>query len=304
MLLNPLVFFLILLGAFLLKQAGFFHEGDHRLVSKIVLNLTMPAAIVHAFIGFSDSLWLFLSVVLVGLFFTLLPYFAVFFITRNTPRAPRVFYLLNITGYNIGCFGMPFIQIFWGAQGAAVACMLDIGNSVMVTGGTYALTSTLLPAQGERVRAIDILKKFVTSIPFDVYTLVLILLAAGIQIPEVVGTLTAPLAEANSFLAMLMLGLMIQLPKTKAYRTAVMRLVAVRLCFSIVFSLLVFFLTPFPLYVRQVLAVLVFAPSSVIATVFTETCGGDPALAGFSNSVTVVLGLAIMSCLSVLLPLA
>jgi len=298
--LKPFAFLLILFGGYALKRAGLFHEGDHRLVSKIVLNLTMPAAVIHAFLDFQGQLGLFLGLILVGLVSTVLPYLLTFLMTKRVERARRIFLMVNASGFNVGCFGMPVIEGFWGASGAAIACMFDIGNSIMVTGGSYAFTSVLLPAEGTRIGLGAMVKKFLTSVPFDVYMLMLVLTAAGIAIPTPVGTVLEPLAQANSFAAMLMLGLMIQPPKQRGYLSAAARLILIRLGFSVLFSLLVYFFTPFDLYVRQILAVLLFAPSSVIATVYTEKCGGDPALAGFTNSITVIIGLIMMSCMSLL----
>ena len=46
-LLTPAAFIIIIFGAYFLKRGGFFGENDYRPVSKIVLNITLPAAVIH-----------------------------------------------------------------------------------------------------------------------------------------------------------------------------------------------------------------------------------------------------------------
>ena len=50
--LKPLSYVLVIAMGYLLKCAGFFGRDDHRLISKIMINITLPCAIVQAFDGF------------------------------------------------------------------------------------------------------------------------------------------------------------------------------------------------------------------------------------------------------------
>ena len=42
-------YILIICLAYFLKKIGFFKEGEHKTISKIVLNITLPAAILSSF---------------------------------------------------------------------------------------------------------------------------------------------------------------------------------------------------------------------------------------------------------------
>ncbi|MFR4007990.1 MAG: hypothetical protein ACLT0Y_00750 [Christensenellales bacterium] len=55
-------------------------------------------------------------------------------------RETQAFYMLNCSGYNIGAFTMPFVQNFLGTFSMVITCLFDMGNAVMCTGGTFALT--------------------------------------------------------------------------------------------------------------------------------------------------------------------
>lgn len=208
--------------------------------------------------------------------------------------------MLNNSGNNLGSFSLPIVQNFFGAAGGVLLCIFDIGNAIISVGTNYTLTASLLHTDGgdTRVAPRILAKRFFGSIPLDVYLVMLALMLLNIPIPTPVLELIDPLAAANPFLVMLMLGAMFQPRDWRRCLPETLRLVLIRLAFAAALSLVFFYLTPFPLEIRRVLAVLPFAPASVMAVIFTEKCGGDTALSSFANSVTVILSLVIMSTLS------
>ena len=89
-----------------------------------------------------------------------------------------------------------------------------------------------------------------------------------------------------------MVGAMFRVEAKPEYLWSAVRVLGVRLVASLVLAVAVFWLAPFSLAVRQGLAIMVFAPISVIAPAFTEKCGGDEGLASFINSLSILLGVA------------
>ncbi|MBP3524170.1 MAG: transporter [Clostridia bacterium] len=297
-LVKPLSYVLVIALGCLLRRAGFFGREDHRLISKIMINVTLPCTIVRALSGFSRDAQMF-WIVGIGFLCALLPMVLMYLTTRGVNTRLRAYRMLNIGGYNIGCFSLPLIEVFFGSTGVIAACMFDTGNAVMMTGGSYAMTSTLLKTGGgKRESAKDILMKFLKSAPFDTYMVMFILMALNVQLPEAVFTLVQPAANANAFLAMLMIGMMFEpsLERTLLAETA--RELAARYALAAVFALACFFLTPFDLVVRQTLVVLCFAPLSSLAPIYTDRCGSDTALASFTNSISIAVSLVAMLVLS------
>ncbi len=132
--------YLPLRSGYVLKRLGFFQAKEKRPSKKITLNITLPAAVITSFAGFQPEAQLYL-LILLGLGANLLFLAMGMLLGRNKDEATKVFYMNNCPGYNIGAFTMPFVQNFLGAFGMVVTCLFDMGNSVMCTGGTYALTS-------------------------------------------------------------------------------------------------------------------------------------------------------------------
>ncbi|MCI6267950.1 MAG: AEC family transporter [Clostridiales bacterium] len=297
---KPLSYVLLIVLGYVLKRAGFFGREDYRLMSRIMINITLPCTIVRAFSGFSRDPQMFL---IVGISFvcSMLPPILMYLATPGVDTRLRAYRMINIGGYNIGCFSLPLIEAFFGGTGVVAACMFDVGNAVMMTGGAYALTSTLLKTGGEtRESAGDILMKFLKSAPFDTYLIVFLLMALNVQLPEAVYTLAQPAANANAFIAMLMIGMMFEPAGDRTKLTEAARELAVRYAIAAVFALACYFLTPFSLIIRQTLVVLCFAPLSSLAPIYTDRCRSDTALASFTNSVSIAVSLVAMLALSMI----
>ena len=193
---------------------------------------------------------------------------------------------------------LALVQAFFGNTGVVAACMFDTGNAIMMTGGAYAMTSTLLKTGGEQRESVgDILMKFVKSLPFDAYMLMILLAALDVKLPSAVFTLTRPAGQANAFIAMMMIGMMFDPAGDKALLRETARELLGRYLFAAVSAALVFFCTPFELVVRQTLCIVCFAPLSSLAPIYTDRCHGDTALASFTNSVSIAVSLVIMLAL-------
>lgn len=297
-LLKPMSYVLVIILGYLLKRAGFFGKRDHQIVSKIVVNITLPCAFVQGFYGFErDTSMFFLS--LIGLLCAFLPVIYMYLTSKGKDTKLRAYRMVNISGYNIGCFSLPLVEVFFGGSGVVTSCMFDAGNAVMMTSGAYAVTSTLLKTGGKKETIGDILLKFFKSIPFDTYVVLFTLMAFNIPIPDAVFTLTKPAGQANGFLSMLMIGLMFEPAGDRALLRETARQMVCRYVFAALSAAACYFLlTPYSLAIRQTLAVLCFAPVGSLAPINTERCGGDVALASFTNSVSIAISLVCMMALS------
>ena len=294
---KPMSYVLVIMLGYLLKRAGFFGKDDHRLMGKIMVNITLPCTIIQAFDGFERDAKMFI-IVGIGFICAFMPILLMYLTTGRVEKRLRAYRMLNIGGYNIGCFSLPLVQAFFGNTGVVAACMFDTGNAIMMTGGAYAMTSTLLRTGGEERESVgDVLLKFVKSLPVDAYMMMIFLAALGVKIPSVVFTLTRPAGQANAFVAMLMIGMMFEPAGDRALLRETARELVWRYLFAAASAALVFFCTPFELVVRQTLCIVCFAPLSSLAPIYTDRCHSDTALASFTNSVSIAVSLIVMLAL-------
>ena len=288
---KALAFAAIIFLAFVLKKVGLFGPTDYRIMAKVVLNVTLPAAVIVSFATNTLDLSL-LLVSLLGCVCNVAMLFAGFLLGRGKSKGLRALSTVCASGYNIGAFALPFAQSFLGAPGMMSACLFDAGNAIMCTGGSYATADLLINGKGQNERLLPcILKKLASSTPFLTYTLMFLLSLCRVQIPTTVADFLQPIANANAFCAMFMIGLMFEIKLKKETLRTVLLTVLLRTVSAAALSAVCYFVLPLPLATRQALALIVFAPPAAIAPVFTERCGGDAGAASCVSSLCILTAL-------------
>ena len=293
-------FLLVICAGYLLRRLGIFGPREYDVLLRVVMNLTIPAAIVISFADFRMDLSL-LGVALLGLGLNVLMMALAAAMTRNRDRNTRILHLMNLCGYHVGCFALPFLQGFVGPYGVALACLFDVGNSLVATGGGYAVAESLL-REGER-RSFslgDTLKKLLRVVPFVTYLCLIVYTAAGLRVPGAVVTLLTPMANANAFAAMLMIGLMVDFRMERRERGTVLRVVGLRGVLSLLLAAGLYFLLPVGEETRRVLAILALSPISMLSSGFTAQLGGPVGTSAAINSIYAGFSVAAMSVLVVL----
>lgn len=280
--------FVIVMG-YVLKKKGFFAAKDFYLVSRIVIRITLPCAIISNFSNLTmDNSLLFLCVI--GVLANVIMVSIGYLLNLRSDGEKKAFDMINLSGYNIGNFTLPFVQSFLGPVGFAATSLFDAGNAVMCTGATYTLAS-IAKGTGEKVSPASIFKSLVSSLPFDAYVIMTVLAICKIPLPSVVTSFAGTVGSANAFLALLMIGIGFEIHMEKDKLTRIVRLMVIRYGVSFLLALAAFFLLPFPLEVRQAMTIVAFGPISSVATAFTGRIGGDVELSSAVNSLSIVLSI-------------
>lgn len=105
--------------ALVLKRVGWASIRDFPLVSRLVLSVTLPCALLTSFNEYTLDTAL-LSLVLIGLVATSAQQVIGYFLARRRGRREQAFAVLNSGSFNIGAFGMPYLSGFMGPQ--AILC--------------------------------------------------------------------------------------------------------------------------------------------------------------------------------------
>ena len=322
-LIQPVALLSIILVGYLFKRAGKFKNRDYRILQVALFNLVLPCAIVYSFAtNPHDSSMLWISVF--GFAVSFIPLVLIFLFTCHKPVQDRAFTMLNGSGFNIGCFCFPVVQTFLGSAAIVPAAMFDIGNCVMVAAGTNVMTQTLLhihpgktldeqyqghapvlpyakPKDKDARRLArhallrNVAKGFFGSVPFDTYLVMIVLMFANVKIPDVVATFVEPFANANSFISMLMVGMLMDLPAAGDDVKKLLKIIGLRLPFGLLFAVCAWFVLPFGANVREAVVMCCLAPIAVFSTLFTDEVLGNAKLAGFSLSVSAIIGLIMMT---------
>lgn len=280
---------IIVLG-YLLKKIGFFKQEDFTILSRITIRITLPATIVTSFAGKEiDPSMLSLTFLAIGC--GLIYVFMGYMINRKKSKEQQAFEMLNLPGYNIGTFVIPFAQSFLGPLGVIAVSLFDTGNAVICLGGAFSLASMVKDGSGFSAKRI--IKALAKSVPFVFYIVMLIVNLAKVRIPDFVVSFAGTIGSANAFMAMLMIGVGFKLGGEKSQMTTIVKLLAIRYGFATVFALIFFFVLPFPLEVRQALVILAYSPIGSAVPGFTGELKGDVGLSSALNSIAMVISISI-----------
>lgn len=282
-------FVAVIVMGYLLRKFGYFQERDFKTLAKIVLRISLPAAIVYSFAGMEiDVSMLFVS--LLGLLFGAIYVALAFLLNLRTSKERRAFDILNFSGYNIGNFTMPFVQSFLGPAGAVATSLFDTGNAFVCLGGAYSIASMVTGKEG-KFSIVKILKTLVKSVPFDTYIIMITLALLHVTPPKPVVEFAGIIAQSNAFLAMLMIGVGFKLSGDASQRGDIARILIVRYGVAAVLACISYFVLPLPLEFRQALTLLCFGPIASAVPAFTGDIGGDVGLSSAVNSFSIVISI-------------
>ena len=125
------------------------------------------------------------------------------------------------------------------------------------------------------------------------YLSLMLLSVLDITLPDFVYQTASTIGGANTFLAMLMIGILFDIRVNREDRRQLVEILALRYGGSLLMCVLVWLL-PLPLLFRQVAVLAMLAPIPSVTMVYCEKCGCAPSLYGVANS----LSLAISLCLT------
>nr|WP_288825697.1 AEC family transporter [uncultured Clostridium sp.] len=292
-------FVAIIIMGYLLKRAGFFQAKDFYLFSRIVIKITLPAAIVSNFskITMERSL---LAMCVIGILCNFITIGTGYITNISRSGDSKAFAMLNMSGYNIGTFTMPFVQSFLSPVGFAATSLFDAGNSVMCTGLTYSLAS--MAAGGEDKPSFNkVVKKLFSSVPFDSYVVMTILGLLNIKLPGIIISFADTAGAANAFLALLMLGIGFEIRMDKEKIKKIIQILGLRYTIAIAMAVGFYFFAPFSLEIRQTLAIVTLGPVAGISPAFTAELKGDIEMASAINSLSIIISIVAITASLLLL---
>ena len=292
-------FVAIIAMGYILKRVGFFHAKDFYLISNIVIKITLPAAIVSNFSKITMDYSL-LAMCVIGLLCNFVTIAVGYGINIRKPKETRAFAMLNMSGYNIGNFTMPFVQSFLSPVGFAATSLFDAGNSIMCTGMTFTLAGMVV-GEDEKPSLPGMTKKLFSSIPFDAYIVMTILSILKLQLPAVMISFADTAGGANAFLALLMLGIGFEIHMDREKIAQIVQILVMRYGIAVLMAVGFYFFAPFGLEVRQTLAIVSLGPVASIAPAFTGALNGDVEMASAVNSLSIIISIAAITAALIIL---
>lgn len=291
---NSLGLFLIVCLGYLTKRFNVLSKADGTTLSMIIINITLPGAIIVnlARLDIASNLLLLIlagivmNVVMIGLG-------AIF--SKKQQTVERELLMYSASGYNIGNFALPFLQSFL-PQAIPALSIFDIGNSIMLAGGSTVMIEAVSGSSKKIPSIFQIGKRLARSVPFLCYLIMLFLRSFSIEIPLRLVTMIQPIANANTFLSMFMIGLFLELRLPRSDMVLVVRTLAVKYIFGGIVALFIALL-PLPSIIKIVLCLVSLGPLTTFGVVNSVQAGARPEVVGFTSSISFLISLPLMTAI-------
>lgn len=281
--------------AYLLKKKKLVPESSAQVFSSVMLKLTLPCAIIVSMNHQTLELSM-LMIIFIGILYNALSLFIGYFSGYKNHQS--LMRMINVSGYNIGCFAMPFMNGFFDTTALIVTSLFDIGNSIMCLGFNFGIASALQEQQHFHFQSV--FHKVIQSVPIWTYVMMLIMSYMSIQVPIFVLPFCETVGNANPFIAMAVIGFSMQITWKKDYLRDVFQVIGVRLMISMFLAIVTYFL-PLDYVLKAPLIILCFSPIGAAAVVFTGMLGLDDEKAACINSIYVLISIILMClCISFL----
>ncbi len=291
---KTLTLILIIVLGYVLKEFGVFNKDrDFKTFSNLIFYVTLPAAIITKFDGIEFPIT-FLFIALFGFVCNWMYLFVAKTIGKTTDE--QQFSMININGYNIGNFALPFISYFLEGLPIIAISMFDAGSSAMTGGGNYAVAKTLSnPNDKPTVR--DLLKPVYSSPIVMVYFFMLILSLLKLRLPSLIIETAGVVGSANTFLSLFMIGVILELDFDLSTSKRLMKYIFARYIPAAIVAVIINLFDFIPQEIKYTLTLILFAPISGNAPIFTDMLDSDLKLAGQMNSISIIISTIILTIL-------
>ena len=201
---------LVVVG-FLLKQTGLIRPGDGQVMTRLIVNTTLPAIIFLSVARANVTPGRLAVLALCGMLVSLGLRVASGWWASHLKLERQIAGVMVLAAMitNVGFFLFPIFQTVYGQEGISRLAAFDLGNSLMANSYGYYLAGTYgdKPPWGfqhslKRVLSLPVLWAGLAGLAANL---------SGVQLPSFLVKLLEPLGAANAPLAMLTLGSFLQL---------------------------------------------------------------------------------------------
>ena len=145
-----------------------------------------------------------------------------------------------------------------------------------------------------------VIKKLFSSIPFDVYLLIFVLALFKISIPQPILSVASFIGAGNGFLAMFMIGLLLEVKINPSEMKIVLKTLLIRVLFGAILMSIVYFIVPIPMLAKKIVILAMAAPITTVSAVFSKNIGYHRDAPAISSSLSIIISIAVLVVLIIM----
>ncbi|KAK3260256.1 hypothetical protein CYMTET_30775 [Cymbomonas tetramitiformis] len=294
----------IVLG-FFLKEMGIFKSEDGESLLRIIFTVTLPAVLMKTFVSvtFNASS---VTIMSIALCHSVIALGVGWLLFRNLEKRDAALLAGSSVGVNLGLFVYPFAEAIWGLEGLIAAVTFDLANQWSILLTSYAMFRQIaLGGEGGLSGLARTTFKRIISTPclLAVYA-ALFLQVTKLPLPGVVDNLLTPLATANKPVALLALGIMLNLNIRREQRQGLICLLGARygVALGLAGLLALFFPAALPPNLYAPVLVAICAPVPLLSVQYAVEFACNSGVAAAACNLTNVLSFGLLVAVSTCVP--
>jgi|GEM_PF-161348 hypothetical protein len=329
-----IIYFTLIIVGYLLKVFKILKEEDTSILTKIILNVSLPALVLLTFSNSSFERKNLLIIFLPFLYFILL--YPIYFLLLNIFKIYkyREIAIISFFGFNIGLFAYPFIKDIF-PNNFFRAMLFDTGNAIFIFGVSYAISYLFYILYYEKKDLIKISEneilfkkliknkneakiilrniftknllkkiflKIIKFIPFQAYIIGLLLAIIGVKYPMFIKRVLGIISEANTFLVLLLLGLSLSFKIDKFELKIIFKILFLKYFIGFLFIFILYnFFSRIDIKTKNIASIMVIMPPGMAiipySIEFKFNTKVTSALVNFGNIISIFLMIIVISIL-------
>src|SRR5574344_2180180 len=305
-LVNAYTVIIIFFIGYFFKRFKLVNLDTAKKLSYVVMYITLPCAILSGTAGAIDiSVNLYYIVPIAFVISFLMPCIG-YFIFHKDPKQ-CVFGMLNLGGFNIGNFVLPFMQSILSPESFIALCLFDVINAFFCFGGVYCMALCFKRKGFVTKDHID-LKRIIIELSKSVTSyccmISICLSALSIHIDETILHPLKVIGGFNTFLCMFIIGVALNFDISITKLSGIIKMLFLRYGLALTAAVALWTLLPYSNDVKLILVVIVFAPITSFAPI--TAIRSLPQFAEDSanlNMVSVITSVIIITAINTLIPI-
>jgi predicted permease len=269
---------LIILIGFIIKKYKIISEKDGEALSKVILNVTMPAAVISSTSTLEFDLT-FGLMPLVAILYGILMTISAIVLFRKETSDNRGMMSMLLPGLSVALFAFPFIEAIMGARGLTYVAMFDAGNGLSSLAMAYSL-GLCYSGSNSRLDVKSIIKQIFKSVPLIVYLTTLVVSISGLHFPSIILNISQNVGKANTPLCLITLGVFLSFKMEGGNWRNIFRVLSARYLIGLTIGTILYFTLPVDAMIRQIILICLVVPPPMTALAFTVKFNYDKKFVG------------------------
>ena len=225
----------------LLRRWGILEKDDARTISKLMMYVTLPCVVVKNLNGVTLTTDI-LAAAVIGVAVNGLFFMTALLTSRNSDRDDRVVKIFSLSSFNIGSFAIPVLSTFVSPAAMAGVLAFNYPGTALFTYGVGPTAANMVYGAGQRGSLKMLRDNLLHNVPTVTCVVMLVLSLFHVALPEWAAGVFVSISGANSTLAMLSIGILLdlRLPKEEAGRAG--QVVLLRVCAAALSAVALYFL--------------------------------------------------------------